>query len=302
MTIRFNCPNCDELIAFADEHRGKRAHCTTCGQQFIIPSEDKGKTKKIKSPKERAVPVPGFYRAVFIDSRQLFTNQKNTTGLVFIAAAVCLKFFTAGMNYTMTIPGQAYAVDLPIPIGHVLHVSAWGFLFWYYMEIIYTTAFEQEKLPDVIVGGFNGLVKRIAKSVYIFLIMLLVVELPYLVAALISSRMDTEWPVLLNALMFAGLYFFPVAILSAAVGKDLTLLRPDYFVITILRAFGPYLVTALLLGAAVVLQMLASQYSGQSAAVAAGHLLLNLAVQVIAMVAMRSIGLFFRHYSCLLPW
>jgi len=302
MTIRFNCPNCNELIAFADEHCGKRAHCTTCGQRFIIPSKDEGKTKKIKSPKERTEPLPGFYRAVFFDSWRLFTSPENVTGLVFIALAVCLKFFTAGMNYTITIPGQAYVFNIPIPIGHVLHVSAWGFIFWYYMEIIYTTAFEEEKLPDVIVGGFYGLLWRIAKSIYVFIIMLLVVGLPYLVAAIISSRMDTEWPVLLYALMFAGLFLFPIAILTAAVGKDLTLLRPDYFVITTLRAFRPYLVTAVLLGAAVLLQMQASQYSGQSAAVAIGHLLLNLAVQVIALVAMRSIGLFFRHYSCMLPW
>ena len=302
MTIRFNCPNCNELIAFADEHRGKRAHCTTCDQQFIIPSGDKEKTKKIKSPKEKGEPLPGFYRAVFNGNLQLFTNLQNVTGLVFIAVAVCLKFFTAGMNYTVTIPGKAFVFDFPIPIGHVLHISAWGFLFWYYMEMIYSTAYEQEKLPDVIVGGFKGLLWRIAKSVYIFIIMLLVVELPYLIAALISSWIEAEWPVLLYALMFAGLFLFPVAILSAAVGKDLMLLRPDYFLVTISRALGPYLVTAVLLGAAAVLQMHASQYSGQSAAATTGHLLLNLAVQVIALIAMRSIGLFFRHYSCLLPW
>jgi ribosomal protein S27E len=302
MTIRFNCPSCNELIAFADKHSGKRAHCATCGQQFIIPTEDKGKTKKIKSPKEKAEPLPGFYRAVFVDSWRLFTKEENITGMVFIAVAVCLKFFTAGMNYTMTIPGQAYSVDLPIPIGHVLHVAAWGFLLWYYMEIIYSTAYEQEKLPDVIVGGFYGLLWRIAKSVYIFIIILFVVELPYLITALIASWMDAEWPVLLYALMFAGLFLFPVAILTAAVGEDLTMLRPDYFLIPIFRAFKPYLVTAVLLGAAAVLQMHANQYSGQSPAVATGHLLLNLTVQVIALVAMRSIGLFFRHYSCLLPW
>jgi hypothetical protein len=301
MTIRFNCPSCNELIAFADKHRGKRAHCTTCDQRFIIPSGDEDKTKKIKSPKEKAVPLPGFYRAVFIDSRQLFTNEENITGLVFIAVAVCLKFFMAGKNYTLTIPGQA-SIDLPIPIGHVLHVAAWGFLFWYYTEIIYSTAYEQDKLPDVIVGGFKGLLWRIAKSVYTFIIILVVVELPYFIAALISNWMDVEWPVLLYALMFAGLFLFPVAIVTAAVGKDLTMLRPDYFLVTISRAFRPYLVTAVLLGAAAVLQMYANQYSGQSPAAAAGHLLLNLTVQVIALVAMRSIGLFFRHYSCMLPW
>ena len=302
MTIRFNCPSCNELIAFADEHCGKRAHCTTCGQRFIIPSEEKGKTKKIKSPKEKGEPLPGFYRAVFAGNLQLFTDPKNITGLVFIAVAVCLKFFTAGMNYTITLVGEAMSIDLPIPIGHVLHVSAWGFLFWYYMKIIYSIAYEQEKLPDVIVGGFKGLLWRIAKSVYIFIIMLLVVELPYIIAALILNWMDVELPMLEYILMFGGLFLFPVAILSAAVGKDLTLLRPDYFLVTISRAFKPYLVTAVLLGAAVVLQLQANQYSGQSPTAATGHLMLNLAVQVIILVAMRSIGLFFRHYSCMLPW
>ena len=274
----------------------------TCGQQFVIPSGDKQKTKKIKSPKERAEPLPGFYRAVFIDSRRLFTNQENVTGLVFIALAVFLKFFMAGKNYTLTIPGQAFVFNIPIPIGHVLHVAAWGFIFWYYMEMIYSTAFEQEKLPDVIVGGFKGLLWRIAKSVYIFLIMLLVVELPYLITALISSWMDAELPVLLYVLMFGGLFLFPVAILTVAVGRDLMMLRPDYLLIPIFRAFGPYLVTAVLLGAAAVLQIHARQYSEQFHTAAIGHLLLNLAVQVIALIAMRSIGLFFRHYSCLLPW
>ena len=302
MTIRFNCPNCNELIAFADKHSGKRAHCANCGQKFIIPSNDKGKTEKITSPKERDEPLPGFYQAVFIDSGQLFTNKENINGLVFIATAVCLKFFTAGMNYTMTIPGRAYSVDLPLPFGWILRVSAWGFLFWYYMEIIYSTAYEQEKLPDIIVGGFSGLFLRIVKSVYILIIMLVVVELPFFITALISNWMGVELPVLLYALMFAGLFLFPMAILTAAVGKDLTMLRPDYILIPIFRAFRPYLVTALLLGAAVVLQMYASQYSGRSAATETGYLLLNLAVQAILLVAMRSIGLFFRHYSCLLPW
>ena len=303
MTIRFNCPSCNELIAFADEHRGKQAHCMTCGQQFIIPSGNKEKLKKIKAPKEeKAEPLPGFYRAVLVGNRQLFTNEENITGLVFIAVAVCLKFFMAGKNYTLTIPGQAYTVDLPIPIGHVLHVAAWGFLFWYYMKIIYSIAYEQEKLPDVIVGGLYGLLWRIVKSVYIFIIILFVVELPYLVTVLISSWMDSKLPVLEYTLMFAGLFLFPAAILTAAVGRDLTLLRPDYFLVTISRAFRPYLVTAVLLGAAAVLQMYASQYSGQSPAVATGHLLLNMAVQIVVLIAIRSIGLFFRHYSCLLPW
>jgi len=302
MTIQFNCPNCNAVIAFEDKYCGKRAICTTCGQRFIIPSGDREKTRKVEAPREKAEPLGGFYRAVFVDSFKLFTNSQNVTGLAFIVTAVCLKFFTARLNYTMTIPGRSFVFEFPLPFGWIIHISTWGFLFWYYMEIIYSTAYGTEELPEVVVGGFYGLFRRIVKSVYVFLIMLFVVELPFFVTALILKLMEVELPVLLYILVFAGLYLFPIAILTAAVGKDLTMLRPDYLLIPIFRAFKPYFVTALLLGVTVAVQFYAGQYSGQSPATAAGLLLLNLVVQVFALVAMRTIGLFFRHYSCMLPW
>ncbi|MEA3224401.1 MAG: hypothetical protein U9Q07_00505, partial [Planctomycetota bacterium] len=122
MTIQFNCPNCNAVIAFDDKHRGKRARCTTCGERFTIPFRNSEKPKKVKPPKEKGEATPGFYRAVFVDSWKLFTTPENVTGFAFIATAVCCKFFVANRNYTMTIPGQMYSVDLPIMIGHVLHV------------------------------------------------------------------------------------------------------------------------------------------------------------------------------------
>jgi hypothetical protein len=302
MTIQFNCPNCSAVIGFDDKHCGKRARCTTCGQRFIIPSKDNAKPKKVRPPKEKGEPLPGFYRAVFVDSRKLFTTPENVTGLVFIATAVCFKFFVARMNYTMTIPGRSLSFDLPLPIGHVLNAAAWGFLFWYYMEIIYSTAFELEKLPEVIVGGASGLFQRIVKSIYTFFVALLVVELPFLIAAITSRVMEVELSVLLYVFAFGGLFLFPMAVLTAAVGRDLTMLRPDYLLVPVFRAFMPYIVVAALLGAAALLQTQAGQYADQGFAAAAGHLLLNLAVQAFALIAMRSTGLFYRHYSCHLTW
>ncbi len=81
------------------------------------------------------------------------------------------------------------------------------------------------------------------------------------------------------------------------------MLRPDYIFAPVFRAPVPYLAVVVLLGAAGVLQMHTIQYSDQDLiAVVIGNLLLNLAVQVVAIVAMRSIGLFYRHYSCYFSW
>lgn len=302
MTIQFNCPSCDAVIAFDDKHRGKQAHCITCGQRFIIPFKDGEKPRKVKSPKEVGEALPGFYKAVFVDSWKLFTTPENITGLAFVATAVCCKFFVARRNYVITVPGEMYSVDLPFAIGHVLHVAAWGFLFWYYMEIIYSTAFERETLPELVVGGLKGFGPLIARNVYICFVALLVVGLPLMAYIVISEATQVRSPAILYALIVFGVFLVPMALVTLAVGKDLKMLRPDYLLVTVCRAFGPYLVTAVLSGAAVAIQTQASQYDHQGAAAAAGHLLLNLAVQVPALVAMRSIGLFYRHYNSHFPW
>jgi len=96
MTIQFNCPKCKALIAFADKHAGRSARCLTCGQQLVIPAKN-GQTPQIIEPRtEPEAPLPGFYRAVFVDSWKMFFDRDNLTAIVFVIAAVCFKFFSAG--------------------------------------------------------------------------------------------------------------------------------------------------------------------------------------------------------------
>jgi hypothetical protein len=111
MTIEFNCPNCKAVIAFADKHGGKQGHCTSCQQRFIIPFRSREKAEKVKPPEEKGEPIPGFYKAALVDSWKLFTDSDSMTGLVFIVVAVCIKFFTARMNYTMIIPGRSLTFE-----------------------------------------------------------------------------------------------------------------------------------------------------------------------------------------------
>ena len=103
-------------------------------------------------------------------------------------------------------------------------------------------------------------------------------------------------------LFILGLFLFPMAVLTTAVGKDIALLRPDYIIAPILKAPLSYLVVVALLVAAALLQSKTKHFENAAIAVTAADLALNLAVQVIAIIAMRSIGLFFRHYSCYLKW
>jgi hypothetical protein len=306
MTIKFNCPYCNALIAFDSKHAGKRARCQSCQQLFFIPNKDDEKPKKFKNKEiEIAEPIPGFYRAVFVESWKIFTTQTSTTPLVFVALIVCVKFFFGYLNFTLTIPGKAMDAELPMPLGTISTISAWGALFWYYMQIIYSTAFNTEELPQVCLESFNKFLWNILKSIYTVFIILLVVELPYVIAAMITKGIGVERPVFLNILMLGCLFFFPIAILTVAIGKDLTMLRPDYLLIPVFQAFKPYLVVAALLITVGVLEMQIEQYNPsneESLLKITCNLFLNLVIHVIAIITMRAIGLFYRHYSDYLPW
>jgi len=297
MTIKFYCPNCDALIAFDSKHTGKRARCTTCGQVFIIPQKDNEKAQKVEPEIEKSEPVPGFYHAVFIDNCKLFFNPQNATSLVFVIAVVCFRFFLAKAVCCM---------------NYISFVVIWGWLLSFYLNIIYETTFEIDKLPEIYLGTSITFLWYIIKPFSIFLYTMFIVQLPFIIAlALLKDKgltyenmwqARTGFHLLLQTLFIFGLFLFPMAILTTAAGKDLALLRPDYILASIFRAFIPYLTVVALLLAASLLETRAKQFEGAAFAITAGNLALNIAVQIIAIIAMRSIGLFYRHYSCHLPW
>jgi len=297
MTIEFNCPSCGALIAFDSKHAGRRAKCLTCGQRFLIPAESFQKPEKVApEPKPREDPVPGFYRAVFIDSWRTFVNPQDVTPLAFVIAVVCFRFFLAGACC----------------LNYVASLIIWGLLFGYYLSIIHQTAHDEDLLPEVDVGTSITFLWHIIEPIFIFAYTLFLVELPFIITLSVAKSHGitshqvwsghTNLHLLLQFFQVSGLFLFPAAILTLAVGQDFTLLRPDYLLAPLFRAFLPYLTVVLLLVATCFLEMHTTQYDGQDTALAAKHLSVNLLVQVLAILSMRSIGLLYRHYGCYFKW
>ena len=170
------------------------------------------------------------------------------------------------------------------------------------MEIICTTANETDELPDVYMGGLFGYIWNVIKSLTIFAIGLSAVLLPCVIFISISGSTG----VVSYLLSIVGLFAFPMAILTFSAGGDVLMaFRPDYIYKPIARTFWPYLLAAGLFVLASELQLRTIGYGrliGSDNLVIGLHLLSNLAVQALAIVAMRSIGLFYRHYSCYFPW
>jgi len=308
MTITFHCPHCGGLCAFDDRQAGRRARCTSCQQLFIIPSQDGQKVEKVKVKERVDGAISGFYRAVFVGSWRAFAGQTGITGLVFVWLVVCFKFFVY-KNYEISVYSEAagHTIIIPIHIGSVLRLGAWGSLIWYYTQIIYWTAFDRDELPEVYIGSARRLVWNILKSLYEFLVVLVVVELPFIIIIVILMKVGVEWSWPLRVTAMAGLFGLPSALLIVSAGQDLVmLLRPDYIVLPIVRAFRPYLVTAGLVIFATALLWKTGLYNAQIAAkgyVSFGlHLAACIGSGVIGIIAARSVGLFCRHYGCYLPW
>lgn len=298
MTIEFNCPNCGALIAFESKHAGRRARCLTCGQKFIIPAENFKAPEKIASESEKPEgPIPGFYRAVFVDSFKLFTDPGNATTLIFVAAVVCFRFALA----------KTFCLE------YLADFLIWGWLFGFYLNVIYQTADDDDSLPEIYLGTFFTFFWHVIKPFLIFGLTLVMVELPFFVmlwlfqdsGVTLTNFGSTISPIHLVVQFFfvLGLFVFPSAILSVAVGKDIELLLPDHLLGPIRGAFMPYVTCVALLAAAFFLYTQAPQHTGEGVTVmTALHVALNLLVQVVAIFAMRSIGLFYRHYSCYFKW
>ena len=297
MTVKFNCPRCKELIAFADKHIGKRARCLTCGQILIIPSQDGQKPQKIETPVVK-VPIPGFYRAVLLGSWKLFIDRESVTLLIFIAAAVCFKFFLA----------RAICF-----INYITFAVAWALLLGFYLNIIHESALGADKLPEIYLGTPLTFFWYLVQPFLLFFFTIAVVQLPFIIALTLlqDKGITTEnmWALELGPRLFLqvpfilGLFVFPMAILHLAVGQDITLLRPDHLFKPILKAPVAYLLAVALLVGFGVLCTLSSGYDAElPRSEIAARLALNLLAQVVAIIAMRAIGLFYRHYQCHFPW
>ena len=298
MTVEFFCPYCNEVFALDSERAGEQMQCTNCEQFFIIPSKNFESPQRVSPPEPPASVKPGFYKAVLFDSWKIFFRKENVTSLTFVTAIICFKFFLSKQICC---------------VGDFSHLIVWGWLMGFYLNIIEQTAMEIDTLPEIELGTYLAFVLNIVKPIVTFLYTLLIALLPFIISlSLLQDEGITRnnmWQpgvgphTIPQILLVLGLFTFPVTILTNAIGKDFTLLRPDYLITPMIKAPMPYLLVTAILVAAAIMQMRTSQFDiDDPARYTAGKLALNLLVQVTAIIAMRSIGLFYRHYNCHLKW
>lgn len=220
-------------------------------------------------------------------------------------------FMTPGNMVTFLVIALLNVIS--VPLGHfgILGVIACFFIFGYlcafYLLTILETASGEDELPEVWISSiFDDLFIPLVQ----FLATWLLVLVPAGVVALISlgSEGKVAWT-LVRVLAGAGLALWPVVILGVAVGRSVIGLWPHMAVRTVLAAPIPYLAVCAALALAAGLLVLPSTNLFQSTVnrfipgAAVKLAIFNSVLTAYAMiVAMRVIGLFYRHYKQKFPW
>ncbi len=306
MAIEFNCPKCEALIAFAEKHAGRRARCVKCDHRFIIPEASFQRPVHTSQPKDKpelSTPLPGFYHAALVQSWGLLFRSDALMGLALICAAVCFKFYVAHIDYSFVLMDR---LSIILPFGLIVRMLCWGFLFWYYMESIMLGALDVEALPDVEIDGYGDFIKKSVGSVFAFFTVLLFSMLPTILYLVITGRGHS--PGMANGLVNLGLFFLPMGILAVGVNRDTQILyRIDILFAPVTKAFFPYLTCVAMVMLVWFLQMKMYNAGDPALADASGliksmYLSFHLAIQILTLVAMRSLGLYYKHHQCYFKW
>ena len=305
MAIKFNCPNCNALIAFADKHAGKRARCVACEHRFVIPEVSFEKPVRASQPTEEAaqgVPIPGFYHAALVQSWAVLFKWDTLMGLMLISVAVSFKFFVAHVDYSFVVGG----ISVILPVGLIVRALCWGILFWYYLESLILGALDIDSLPDVEIDGYSDFIRKAIRSVFAFMMALLFCMFPTILYLVFAGRGHS--PGIANGLANLGLFLLPMCILAVGVNQDTQVLcRIDILFAPVPKAFFPYLTCAAMVMGVWFLQMKMHNagdpaLEDASVSLKALTLSMHLGIQVLALVAMRSLGLYYKHYQCYFKW
>lgn len=305
MTITFNCPGCGGICAFKDRYAGRTARCTRCNQQCIIPAHDGDKAQKVEV--DPGKPLEGYYRAVLVDFWKMLIAPENAAGLLAAVTAVAIKFFVGHTDYSFSVvgpSGQGFRAQLII--GQITTVLMWGYLLWYYKETVSSAAFYPDDLPDLTIGRGFDFLGNVIKSIYLFIIAVLLACFPFFIAVTLLEKNGIGHQWLLHCIMLGGPFMLPgVVMVLATTESPWLVFRYDLIYASALRCPGPYALAGGLTVAAAILQFEAKGYGqilGARPEIVALHLVLNIIAMCVTILAMRSVGLFCHHYRCYLGW
>ncbi len=113
MSIRYSCPNCDQLLTIPDELAGKRRKCPKCGAKFTVPLADGTFPTAAAAPAKAVVAetAPATDHPLLL-MRQVAAHSEN---LVDMTAMVDIVFFLLIFFLVTSLQSLESVINLPSP-------------------------------------------------------------------------------------------------------------------------------------------------------------------------------------------
>jgi hypothetical protein len=299
MAIRYTCP-CRAEIRLPTSAVGRRARCKQCGVVFTVPAPVAGQEPALAghTPEPELTPaIPDLTdnheRSFWSDlawSFVLFLDPQNM--------ATCI-----GLMVMMVF--AAIASILPIA-GLFVGTLTTLFLLAFFLNVILEVASGEEELPNLWIDSWWDLIPPLFQ----FLGSWVYVGLPAIASLWITWQVigEPDWS-LAYGLTLVGMVFWPAVILAVVIGGGFQGLWPHTIVRTALAEPLAYLVVCAvvlivpgfdaLLDLDVVQAALGELSFSATLAVTVFVGLIDLCVVIIAM---RAIGLYYRHFKHRFPW
>jgi hypothetical protein len=305
MTISCTCPKCGRVCGFRDQYAGRRARCLHCSTRFIIP-EPGGDAVEVPVPAETVPeepdqPVPGFYAAVLKENTGAFFKRESLPGVIICITLTCFHFYLGDKDYSFDLPG----LRLPLIVGWVVTVITAGYLLWYLIETINEAADGSDALPEIFSEDTFAFAAEAFKSIYFFVVTFAIALIPaaVLINLLNFIRISTPW--LEIPILILSMLSIPLVLSMLATGiAPWMLFRFDRIAVIIVRTFRPYLLTAVItIGSFLLIYLTLGFFATYARTAPPAALMLTARITAVfcALFAMRTIGLYARHFYPMFP-
>lgn len=316
--IRLNCPGCGYGLQVKEAHTGKRGRCPKCNQVILVPmatthspqpttpakeeeeevtfpeGEMRLKERPLDGPKAEATPpawaVPEPPAPTPHEPKGLRKHPWPLDVILYptsMSGLLNLAVF-GGFLLLNVVMARVYSL-----YGGILRlipgILITAYLTYYLAECVRDSADGGTRAPDNLTSMPDF--KDASLQVQGLLLAALAFGMPAGLYALVRWRIDPMFWTLLGC---AG-FFFPMALLSVILFDSVSGLNPRYWLISVTRAFIPYLglVLALTSIIAVTVWVVRSM---------AGFLLLALVILYMVMIGAHLLGRFYFRYERQIGW
>lgn len=327
------CGSCGTQIRYGVKHEGKTVRCPKCSEPVLLPIIEPEPAADDPSyelapddhPIQPPPPTPAVLaptagqslperlrparvqRSFWEDIRKSFTFLTELDNLaVIIGYAVMMTIYPA-------------IAILPI-IGLIAMFAFYGMLYAFYFDVVQTTAGGEDDLPTL--TEWDGFVESGLMPVASFIGTTLIASLLGIAAIVLTlERPEGSSTAIIVAAFAIGWFFWPAIVLAVATLGWGLVLRVDLLIRTPFAAIGPYLVVLGTLGVALFLGWFGSSAFLADTTHRAMESMNIPPVSVVgfifrvfesfvlsaisissSVIAMRTIGLYYRHFSQRFPW